>query len=52
MFSKVWTLVFLPLMFALIGNEIDFKNISLDSLGTHFLFKFFTRTLDQKLLGK
>lgn len=32
-FSKIWIMIFLPLMFTLIGNEIDFKQIEPNSIG-------------------
>jgi hypothetical protein len=31
--SKLWTYFCLPLLFFLIGNEIEFKKISLDFIG-------------------
>jgi NhaP-type Na+/H+ or K+/H+ antiporter len=32
-FTKLWRLVFLPLLFALIGNEVDFQKINLNLIG-------------------
>ncbi len=35
--SKLWTYVCLPLLFFLIGNEIEFEKISIDFIGKLFL---------------
>ncbi len=32
-FSKLWILIFLPLMFSLIGNEVDFDKLNLNQIG-------------------
>jgi len=32
-FSKLWILIFLPLMFCLIGNEVDFNKLNLNQIG-------------------
>jgi hypothetical protein len=33
LFSKLWILIFLPLMFSLIGNEVDFDKLNLNQIG-------------------
>lgn len=33
LFGKLWTLIFLPLMFSLIGNEVVFSSLDLNQMG-------------------
>lgn len=35
-FSKLWNVIFLPTLFALIGNEVDFNGIDLKIIGLGF----------------
>lgn len=35
-FSKLWNVIFLPTLFALIGNEVDFNGINLNVIGLGF----------------
>lgn len=39
LFSKIWSLIFLPLLFSLIGNEIDFQKLTLQLIGLLIYFK-------------
>ena len=32
-FSSLWQIIFLPFLYALIGNEIDFSKVSLSVIG-------------------
>ncbi len=39
LFTKIWSLIFLPLLFSLIGNEIDFQKLTLQLIGLSIYFK-------------
>ena len=36
MITKIWSLIFLPLLFSLIGNEIDFQKLTVKLIGNCF----------------
>jgi hypothetical protein len=37
MITKIWSLIFLPLLFSLIGNEIDFQKLTIQLIGNCFI---------------
>lgn len=37
MFSKIWTIIFLPFLFTLIGNEVNFQKINPGMIGRRII---------------
>ena len=37
MFSKIWTIIFLPFLFTLIGNEVNFQKINPSMIGRRII---------------